>query len=274
MQRRTCWPVAVAAGTHQCVHPSPRQANPGLLRQGAFASVASISNLRAVNAPAASAVELKFFEAAHVSNPFEQNLDKNPANYQQLTPLSFLARTAVAAPEHIAIIHGNARVSYAEFYKRCRQLASALSARGIGRGDTVSVMLANTPAMLEAHFGVAMTGAVRHTINTRLDAAVVAFQLDHAATKLLLTDREFAGTMKAALALAKAQPIVIDYDDPEFPQTGEALSDDDYEAFVSNGDPNFEWRWPEDEWEAISLNYTSGTTGNPKRLSIIIAARR
>lgn len=234
------------------------------MRQGAFASVASMSNLRAVNAPAASAVELKFFGAAHVSNPFEQNLDKNPANYQQLTPLSFLARTAVAAPEHIAIIHGNARISYAEFYKRCRQLASALSARGIGRGDTVSVMLANTPAMLEAHFGVAMTGAVLHTINTRLDAAVVAFQLDHAATKLLLTDREFSATMKAALALAKAQPIIIDYDDPEFPQTGEALSADDYEAFVSNGDPNFEWRWPEDEWEAISLNYTSGTTGNPK----------
>jgi len=223
-----------------------------------------MSNLRAVNAPATSAVELKFFGAAHVSNPFEQNLDKNPANYQQLTPLSFLARTAVAAPEHIAIIHGNARISYAEFYKRCRQLASALSARGIGRGDTVSVMLANTPAMLEAHFGVAMTGAVLHTINTRLDAAVVAFQLDHAATKLLLTDREFSATMKAALALAKAQPIIIDYDDPEFPQTGEALSADDYEAFVSNGDPNFEWRWPEDEWEAISLNYTSGTTGNPK----------
>jgi len=199
-----------------------------------------------------------------VSNPFEQNLDKNPANYQQLTPLSFLARTAVAAPEHIAIIHGKARISYAEFYKRCRQLASALSARGIGRGDTVSVMLANTPAMLEAHFGVAMTGAVLHTINTRLDAAVVAFQLDHAATKLLITDREFSSTMKAALAHANVQPIVIDYDDPEFPQTGAALSDDDYEAFVSGGDPNFEWRWPEDEWEAISLNYTSGTTGNPK----------
>jgi len=199
-----------------------------------------------------------------VTNPFEQNLEKNPANYQQLTPLSFLARTALAAPEHIAIIHGKMRVSYADFYKRCRQLASALSARGIGAGDTVSVMLANTPAMLEAHFGVAMTGAVLHTINTRLDAAVVAFQLDHAATKLLITDREFSATMKAALELAKVQPIVIDYDDPEFPQTGEALSADDYEAFVSDGDPNFEWRWPEDEWEAISLNYTSGTTGNPK----------
>jgi fatty-acyl-CoA synthase len=199
-----------------------------------------------------------------VSNPFEQNLDKNSANYQPLTPLSFLARTALAAPEHIAIIHGKTHVSYAEFYRRCRQLASALAARGIGPGDTVSVMLANTPAMLEAHFGVAMTGAVLHTINTRLDAAIVAFQLDHADTKLLITDREFSVTMNAALALAKAKPIIIDYDDPEFPQTGEALSPDDYEAFVSSGDPDFAWRWPEDEWEAISLNYTSGTTGNPK----------
>jgi len=199
-----------------------------------------------------------------VSNPFEQNLDKNSANYQPLTPLSFLARTALAAPEHIAIIHGKMRISYAEFYRRCRQLASALAARGIGPGDTVSVMLANTPAMLEAHFGVAMTGAVLHTINTRLDAAIVAFQLDHADTKLLITDREFSVTMNAALALAKVKPIIIDYDDPEFPQTGEALSPDDYEAFVSSGDPDFAWRWPEDEWEAISLNYTSGTTGNPK----------
>ena len=199
-----------------------------------------------------------------MSNPFEQNLDKNSANYQPLTPLSFLARTALAAPEHIAIIHGKMRISYAEFYRRCRQLASALAARGIGPGDTVSVMLANTPAMLEAHFGVAMTGAVLHTLNTRLDAAIVAFQLDHADTKLLITDREFSVTMNAALALAKAKPIIIDYDDPEFPQTGEALSPDDYEAFVSSGDPDFAWRWPEDEWEAISLNYTSGTTGNPK----------
>ncbi|AGK59002.1 AMP-dependent synthetase and ligase [Hyphomicrobium denitrificans 1NES1] len=206
----------------------------------------------------------QIFGAADVSNPFEQNLAKNSANYQQLTPLSFLARTAIAAPNHTAIIHGKARISYADFYKRCRQLASALSMRGIGPGDTISVVLANTPAMLEAHFGVAMTGAVLHTINTRLDAAVVAFQLDHAGTKLLITDREFSATVKAALALAKIQPIVIDYDDPEFPQTGEALSAEDYEAFVSGGDPNFDWRWPEDEWEAISLNYTSGTTGNPK----------
>jgi len=199
-----------------------------------------------------------------VTNPFEQDLAKNPANYQPLTPLSFLARSAIAAPNHTAIIHGNARISYAEFYARSRRLASALSARGIGPGDTVSVMLPNTPAMMEAHFGVAMTGAVLHTINTRLDAGVISFQLDHAGTKLLITDREFSSTMKAALELAAVKPIIIDYDDPEFPQTGEPLSADDYEAFVMAGDPDFDWRWPEDEWEAISLNYTSGTTGNPK----------
>jgi len=199
-----------------------------------------------------------------VTNPFEQDLAKNPANYQPLTPLSFLARSATAAPNHTAIIHGNARISYAEFYARSRRLASALSARGIGPGDTVSVMLPNTPAMMEAHFGVAMTGAVLHTINTRLDAGVISFQLDHAGTKLLITDREFSSTMKAALELASVKPIIIDYDDPEFPQTGEPLSADDYEAFVMAGDPDFDWRWPEDEWEAISLNYTSGTTGNPK----------
>ncbi|HET6390532.1 acyl-CoA synthetase [Hyphomicrobium sp.] len=199
-----------------------------------------------------------------MSNPFEQHLDKNPANFQPLTPLSFLSRSAIAAPNRTAIIHGNARLTYAEFYARCRQLASALSQRGIGVGDTVSVMLANTPPMLEAHFGVPMTGAVLHTINTRLDPAIIAFQLDHAGTKLLITDREFSPVIKAALELATVKPIVIDYDDPEFPQTGEALSTDDYEAFVATGDPEFEWRWPEDEWEAISLNYTSGTTGNPK----------
>jgi len=202
--------------------------------------------------------------AVDVTNPFEQDLAKNPANYQPLTPLSFLARSAIAAPNHTAIIHGNARISYAEFYARSRRLASALSARGIGPGDTVSVMLPNTPAMMEAHFGVAMTGAVLHTINTRLDAGVISFQLDHAGTKLLITDREFSSTMKAALELAAVKPIIIDYDDPEFPQTGEPLSADDYEAFVMAGDPDFDWRWPEDEWEAISLNYTSGTTGNPK----------
>jgi len=197
-------------------------------------------------------------------NPYLENLDKNPANYQPLTPLQFLARAAAIYPDHTAIIHGNARISYGEFYVRCRRLASALRQMGIGTGDTVSVMLTNTPSMLEAHFGVPMAGAVLHSINTRLDAAIIAFQLDHADSKLLITDREFAPVSKEALGLAKVKPVVIDYDDAEFPQTGERLSNIDYEAFVSGGDPDFAWDMPADEWDAIALNYTSGTTGNPK----------
>ncbi len=162
-----------------------------------------------------------------MSNSFEHHLDKNPANYQPLTPLSFLSRSAIAAPNHTAIIHGNARISYSEFYTRSCKLACALAMRYIGPGDTVSVMLANTPPMLEVHYAVPMTGAVLHTINTRLDPAIVAFQLDHAGTKLLITDREFSSIMKQALALAKVKPIIIDYDDPEFPPTGEELSSED-----------------------------------------------
>ncbi len=198
------------------------------------------------------------------ANPYEIDLDKNAANHQPLTPLSFLQRTALISPDALAIVHGKSRLTYGQFYDRARQLASALAKRGVGRCDTVSVMLANTPPMLVAHYGVPMIGAVLHSINTRLDPAVVAFQLDHANTKVLITDREFSATVKAALELANVKPLVIDFNDLEFPQTGEALSDLDYEAFVSEGDPNFEWTWPGDEWEAISLNYTSGTTGNPK----------
>lgn len=196
--------------------------------------------------------------------PYDDNLGKNPANYQPLTPLQFLQRAALAYPNHIAVIHGEQRFTYGQFYERCRRLASALAAQGIGPGDTVSVMLANTPAMLEAHYGVPMVGAVLHTINTRLDAPIVAFQFDHAETKLLITDREFAPLSRAALELAEAKPIVIDYDDPEFPQTGERLSVIEYEDFIAAGDPQFAWQMPDDEWNAISLNYTSGTTGNPK----------
>ncbi|MBS0233165.1 MAG: acyl-CoA synthetase [Proteobacteria bacterium] len=199
-----------------------------------------------------------------MSNAYAHHLDKNPANYQPLTPLSFLSRSAVAAPDHVAVIHGNTRFTYSEFYTRCRKLACALAMKFIGPGDTVSVMLANTPAMLEAHYAVPMIGAVLHTINTRLDPAIIAFQLDHAGAKILITDREFSSVVKAALEMAKVKPIIIDYNDLEFPQAGEPLSTIDYEDFVSKGDPEFKWRWPEDEWEAISLNYTSGTTGNPK----------
>ncbi|MGD9804718.1 MAG: acyl-CoA synthetase [Hyphomicrobiaceae bacterium] len=197
-------------------------------------------------------------------NPFEENLGRTSANYQPLTPLSLFARAAHVWPEHKAVIHGSRSCSYRELYARCRKLASALFGKGIGVGDTVSVMLPNIPPMLEAHFGVPMTGAVLHSMNTRLDAAIIAFQLDHANSKVLITDREFAPVMKEALALAKVKPLVIDYDDLEFPQTGVRLGTVDYEDFLAGGDPDFAWRSPVDEWDAIGLNYTSGTTGNPK----------
>lgn len=196
--------------------------------------------------------------------PYSQNLDKNPANYQPLTPLGYLQRSAAVYPDHMAIIHGRQRISYAQFYARSRQLASALAKAGIGVGDTVSVILANTPPMLEAHYGVPMTGAVLHAINTRLDAAVVAFQLDHAQSKVLIVDREFSQTAKEALALAKVEPLVVDWQDEEFPQDGEAIGAVGYDEFRDGGDAEYEWRPPADEWDAISLNYTSGTTGNPK----------
>jgi fatty-acyl-CoA synthase len=198
------------------------------------------------------------------SSAYEIGLDRNPANFQPLTPLTFLERAASVFPRHTAIIHGPLRRTYAAFYARARQLASALAARGIGRGDTVTVMLANTPAMLECHYGVPMTGAVLNTLNTRLDAAILAFTLDHAETKVLITDREFSGTIAAALALAKARPLVIDYDDPTYGGPGERLGTIEYEAFIATGDPAFAWAMPADEWDAIALNYTSGTTGDPK----------
>jgi len=197
-------------------------------------------------------------------SPYAQNLDKNPANYQPLTPLVFLQRTAAVYPNHTAVIHGATSYSWQEFYGRCRRFASALSRLQVGPGDTVTVMLSNTPPMLEAHYAVPMLGAVLHSLNTRLDAPILAFQLDHAETKVLITDREFSDVMREALALAKVRPIIIDYNDPEFPQAGRALSNLDYETMLAGSDPDFEWRMPEDEWEAISLNYTSGTTGNPK----------
>ncbi|MFA9473470.1 MAG: acyl-CoA synthetase [Filomicrobium sp.] len=198
------------------------------------------------------------------ANPYEQNLDRNPANHQPLTPVTFLERAAKVYPNQTAIVHGNARLNYAEFYARARRLASALAGKYIGKGDTVSVMLANTPPMLEAHYAVPMTGAVLHSINTRLDAPIIAFQLDHANTKVLFVDREFSAVVKEALAQAKVKPLIIDYQDPEFPQDGEQLSYTEYEEFVASADPGFAWKMPDDEWDAISLNYTSGTTGNPK----------
>ena len=195
---------------------------------------------------------------------YDLDLDKNPANFQPLTPLGFLERAAAVYPDRTAIIHGPLRRTYRDFHARACRLANALVQLGIKRGDTVAVLLANTPAMLECHYGVPMTGAVLNTLNTRLDAAVLAFSLDHGEAKILIVDREFSATAKAALALATVKPLVIDYDDPEFGGTGERIGTLDYETFLAEGDPQFERTAPLDEWDAISLNYTSGTTGNPK----------
>jgi fatty-acyl-CoA synthase len=198
------------------------------------------------------------------SDIYDRDLDRNPANFQPLTPLTFLERAADVHPERVAIIHGAMRQTYASLRERAHRLGSALAARGIGRGDTVAVMLANTPGMIECHYGVPMCGAVLNTLNTRLDAATLAFILDHGEARVLITDREFSGLIAEALALAKVRPMVVDYDDPEFAQTGERLGSLDYEALLAEGDPAYAAAAPRDEWDAISLNYTSGTTSNPK----------
>ncbi len=195
---------------------------------------------------------------------YDHGLDRNPANHQPLTPLTFLERAAAVFPERTAVIHGALRRDYRDLYARCRRLASALKARGIGRGDTVAVMLANTPAMIECHYGVPMAGAVLNTLNTRLDAAIIAFCLDHGEAKVVITDREFARIMGPALAQAGVTPLVIDYDDPDYDGPGERLGTIEYEEFLEAGDPADKWAMPADEWDAISLNYTSGTTGDPK----------
>jgi fatty-acyl-CoA synthase len=199
-----------------------------------------------------------------MSGIYDRDLDQNQANHQPLTPLAFLERAANVFPDHIAVIYGSMQISYRDFYRRCRQFASVLAERGIGRGDTVSVMLANTPAMLEAHYAVPMCGAVLHSINTRLDARVIAFQLDHAQSQILITDTAFSGTISSALELATLKPLVIDYMDPVFPQPGDRLGSDDYETLLQSGDDTFAWLMPENEWDAITVNYTSGTTGDPK----------
>ncbi len=197
------------------------------------------------------------------ANPYEQGLEQTPANYAPLSPLSFLARTAGVYPEHTSVVHGETRHTWAETYARCRRLASALAMRGVGAGDTVSIIAPNVPAIYEASFGVPMLGAVLNTINTRLDARTIAFILQHSEAKVLLTDREFSRTVAAALDGIKSPPLVIDIDDPMAPP-GALLGELTYEAFLDAGDADFEWSLPEDEWRAISLNYTSGTTGDPK----------
>jgi fatty-acyl-CoA synthase len=198
------------------------------------------------------------------SNPFETDLDKNPANHAPLTPLGFVERAAYVYPGRTAVIHGKRRFTWSETYARCRRLASALARRGIGAGDTVAVMLANTPEMYECNFGVPMSGGVLNALNTRLDAEAIAFMLDHGAARVLITDREFSPIVEPALALAKAKPFVVDVDDGEYSGPGKRIGSIDYEGFIAAGDPQFAWQPPKDEWDAISLNYTSGTTGNPK----------
>ncbi len=198
-----------------------------------------------------------------MTSPYQTGLERNTANYTPLTPVSFLAKAAYTYPLRAAIVHGEVRRTWRETYARCRRLASALAKHGVKRGDTVAAMLPNVPAMVELHFGPAMFGAVLCSLNTRLDAEAIAFMLDHGEAKVLFTDREFSGTVAKALELVKVPPLVVDVDDVLY-EGGEAVGTIEYEDFVAQGDPEFEWRAPPDEWDAIALNYTSGTTGNPK----------
>ncbi|WBY01634.1 acyl-CoA synthetase [Ramlibacter tataouinensis] len=197
---------------------------------------------------------------------FDQALPRNAANFTPITPLSFLERTAEVYPDRLAIVHGGLRRTWSEVHSRCRQLASALARRGIGRGDTVSAMLPNTPPMVEAHFGIPMAGAVLNALNTRLDPETVAFMLDHGEAKAVIVDPEFAPVMKKALALRQRTTplLVIDVEDPLYAGPVERIGEIGYDAFVAQGDAADPWQMPADEWDAIALNYTSGTTGNPK----------
>ena len=200
---------------------------------------------------------------SHVDSIYEKGLERCEANFTALSPLSFIRRTARVYPEHTALVHGPQRQNWADTYRRCRQLASALTRRGIKKGDTVAIMSPNVPAMYEAHFGVPMAGAVLNTLNIRLDADTLAFILDHGEAKALITDSEFSEVMTEAVAKTSRNILVIDIDDPLGPKDG-CIGEVTYEALLAEGDPDFVWSLPADEWQAISLNYTSGTTGNPK----------
>jgi fatty-acyl-CoA synthase len=200
---------------------------------------------------------------AETQSPYATRLDRNGANYVPLTPLTFIARSAAVFPDRLAVVHGERRYSWAQSYRRARQLASALRQRGVGKNDTVAVMVTNTPEAFEAHFGVPMAGAVLNALNIRLDAAAIAFILEHGEAKVLITDREFSPTIEKALQRLGRKLLVIDIDD-ELAPPGKLLGETDYERFIAGGDPDYRWENPSDEWDAISLNYTSGTTGNPK----------
>ncbi len=197
------------------------------------------------------------------AGPYRDGLGRGRANYASLSPLSFLPKAAAVHPDRVALVYGPWRSTWGQTYARCRRLASALSRRGVGSGDTVAVMAPNVPAIYEAHFGVPMTGAVLNTLNIRLDAEAIAFQLTHGEAKVLFTDREFSGLVRRALSMLERRPLVIDIDDP-LHDGGSPLGEMDYEAFLAGGDPDFAWSLPDDEFAPIALNYTSGTTGNPK----------
>ncbi|MBH1973795.1 MAG: acyl-CoA synthetase [Rhodobacteraceae bacterium] len=205
-----------------------------------------------------------------MADKYDDGLGRCTANHQPMTPISYLERAALTYPDRLAVVHGQTRQTYSEFWRHCRKLAAALVAQGIGKGDTVTVMLSNTPPMIAAHYGVPMAnGGVLHALNTRSDPATIAFQLDHAESRVVIVDREYADVMRQALDLARVRPLVIDYDDPDYPTNapfpkGPRIGTQDYAAFVAAGDAEFAGALPGDEWDAISLNYTSGTTGNPK----------
>lgn len=195
---------------------------------------------------------------------YDIDLEQTPANHTPLSPLSFIRRTAAVYPDLASVIHGKRRYTWSETYTRCRQLGSALAKRGVKAGDTVAVMASNTPEMYECAFGPGMIGAVVNALNVRLDADIIAFSLNHAETNVLITDTEFSATMKAAIEKSGRDILVIDINDSEYSGDGELLGEMDYEAFIATGDPEMEWGLPDNEWRAISLNYTSGTTGDPK----------
>ena len=205
-----------------------------------------------------------------MTSMFDQDLPPNSANFAAMSPLTFIERTAQVYPNRLAVVHGlgaqTRRQTWSQTYDRCRQLASALTQAGVGKNDTVAVMLPNTPPMVEAHFGVPMAGAVLNALNTRLDPETVAFMLDHGEAKVVIVDPEFSATLNKALALRQSQRplLVIDVLDPLYTGPSERIGAVDYEAFLAQGDPQFAWALPENEWDAIALNYTSGTTGNPK----------
>ena len=194
---------------------------------------------------------------------YSTDLDRNAANFSPLSPITFIERAASVYPGRCAMVYNETQRDWSETYRRCRQFAVALQRRGVTADDTVAIMLPNVPAMYEAHFAVPMAGAVMHCLNIRLDAEAIAFQLDHGGAKILLVDREYSATVTAALDMLDEKPIVIDVDDPAF-DGGEFVGEMEYEEFLATGDPEFSWALPRDEWQAIALGYTSGTTGNPK----------